>query len=61
MFFSGARVNQMDMAPDTADELWTAMQDAWIDMPQEVFRRFGRSGHRRYVAVIEAAGGPAKY
>ena len=59
--YIGARVNEMDVAPNTADELWIAIQDAWNDMPQEVVRRLVRSCCRRCVAVIEAAGGPTKY
>ena len=59
--YIGARVNEMDVAPNTANELWIAIQDAWNDMPQEVVRRLVRSCRRRCVAVIEAAGGPTKY
>ena len=59
--YIGARVNEMDVAPNTADELWTAIQDAWNNLHQEVVRRLVRIGHRRCVAVIEAVGGPTKY
>ena len=59
--YIGARVNEMDVAPNTADELWIAIQGAWNDMPPEVVRRLVRSCRRRCVAVIEVAGGPTKY
>ena len=52
----------MDVAHNIADEeLWTAIQDAWNDMPQETVRRLVRGGRRRCVVVIEAAGGPTKH
>ena len=59
--YIGASVNGMDVPPNTVDELWTAIHDAWNDIPEEVVQRLVRSGRRRCVVVIDAADQPTKY
>ena len=48
-------------APESMDELWEQIQDAWVDIDIEKIHKLYEGMHHRMKLVIQNKGGPIKY
>ena len=59
--YMSSHINGAAVLPRSAEQLRRAVHDAWLEVSQARIRRLVASLRRRFVAVINARGGPTRY